>query len=372
MEGTSHVEYSHARHVLGMRFATARLLTLALGVVVAGVIAGDVGLAGFVVGLLLAALPVPIYVTLALWLDRFEAEPTHVLVRAFLWGAVVAGLVSLLANGAAFTVLAGTFGARTGDLLTGVMAAPAIEEIAKGIALLLLFVHHDDEFDNVTDGVVYAAMIGLGFAMTENALYYGRALEGGALTRVFLLRGVVGPFAHPLFTAMTGIGIGIARERHGRDGTWIAPALGLIGAILLHAVWNGAATAHMLYPVAYLLVMVPAFVAALYVAGRSARREAAVIRMELSPLVSTGLLERRDVDALCTVRGRLRALFAALRTAGIRGWQARRRFHAAIAGFAFQRWRIERGIETGARADARAAHYRAAVARYCTETGRTR
>src|SRR5205809_319359 len=74
------------------------------------------------------------------------------------------------------------------------------------------------EFDGVVDGIVLAGLSGLGFAFTENVLYFGRAFLAGqeqslttgffAVGFTFVLRGVLSPFAHPLFTAMTGIGLG--------------------------------------------------------------------------------------------------------------------------------------------------------------------
>ena len=60
--------------------ATFGVLTLLL-------IAAETGTVGFAVGLLMATLPLPLYVAIALWLDRFEAEPRGMLVRAFAWGA---------------------------------------------------------------------------------------------------------------------------------------------------------------------------------------------------------------------------------------------------------------------------------------------
>lgn len=363
--GTEHIERSHARHVLGVAPRRARLLTIVLAALVVAVLILDLGIIGFLAGLALAALPVPLYVALALWLDRFEAEPGTVLLRAFLWGAVVAIVVSLLANRMAFTLLAGAFGAGAGDLLSGVLAAPAIEETAKGIALLLLFLHHDDEFDNVTDGVVYAAMIGLGFAMTENALYYGRVWDTEALSSVFVLRGVIGPFAHPLFTAMTGVGIGIARERHGHDGSWIAPAVGFALAVLLHALWNAAASAHVLFPTTYLVIMVPAFLAALFTVRRSGRREVDVLRTHLAHLVEDETtFDGAQLDGLCTQRGRIRALIRAYRSDGLKGLRAQRRFHDAVTHLAFQDWRMAHGIDEGDAGARRAAAYRVRVRRH--------
>ncbi len=356
---------SHTRHVLGVEPRRARMLTIGLALLVVLVLVADLGAIGFLMGLSLAVLPVPFYVTLALWLDRFEAEPGPVLVRAFLWGAIVAIVVALLGNRMAFTVLSGMFGVGAGDMISGVLAAPAIEEAAKGIALLLLFLHHDDEFDNVTDGVVYAAMIGLGFAMTENALYYGRVWNTESLSAVFVLRGVIGPFAHPLFTAMTGVGIGFARERHGQGGSWIAPLIGFTLAILLHALWNAAASANVLFPTTYLVVMVPAFLAALFTVRRSAHREIVILRTHLAPLVEDGTITAAEVDTLCTVRGRARALLGALRDGGPKGLKARRGFHDALTHLAFQQWRLEHGIDPSGSADARLERYHARIRSYC-------
>ena len=83
-----------------------------------------------------------------------------------------------------------------------------------------------------------------GFAMTENILYYGRALQGGVggLTVVFIIRGMAAPFSHPLFTSMTGIGLGWARQSNNGFIKVTMPVLGFMLAILMHATWNGTAT----------------------------------------------------------------------------------------------------------------------------------
>src|SRR5207342_2496542 len=115
----------------------------------------------------------------------------------------------------------------------------------------------------VLDGMVYAAMVGLGFAMTENVLYYSHAaVHGGVpLAATFFMRGVLAPFTHPVFTCMTGIGLAIAATtpRH-----WLrvaAPAAGLLAAILLHSLWNTSATVEdgAAFVGVYFLLMVPLF-----------------------------------------------------------------------------------------------------------------
>jgi RsiW-degrading membrane proteinase PrsW (M82 family) len=101
-------------------------------------------------------------------------------------------------------------------LLGAPVIAPIGEETAKGAALVLIAPRLGHEFDNAVGGVVYGGLVGLGFAMTENVLYFGlafldRGLPGVGL--VFLIRVVAGGFAHSMFTGMTGAGLGLARER---------------------------------------------------------------------------------------------------------------------------------------------------------------
>jgi RsiW-degrading membrane proteinase PrsW (M82 family) len=316
---------------------------LALGALALAIILVELGPRAFAVGVLFAVLPVPVYLGLALWLDRFEPEPPQVLATTFLWGATVAAALALVVN-SAVDALARDAAGDLGGLLTSVLWAPVVEEAAKGVALLLLMRQARDDFDGVTDGVVYAAMVGLGFAMLENVQYYGRAAAGGvdASVAVFLLRGVVSPFAHPLFTAMTGIGVGLARERPGGPTALLAPLAGFVGAVLLHAGWNLAASLDAAFAPTYVVVMMPVFVATLALVRRSLGREALVIREQLAPLVADGLLTAAELDALCTLRGRTAASLRAARRAGVPGWRRRIAFHRAVADLAFTRWRAGR------------------------------
>ncbi len=324
----------------------------ALGVAVVGT---EVGAAGLVVGVALAILPVPFYVALCLWLDRYEKEPLGMLALGFFWGATVAFFFALVfnsINGALFHQVAG---ATAASLATPVVSAPFVEELAKGAALFLLFFLKRDEFDNVTDGVVYAAMVGLGFAMSENVLYYGRALGEGAAAPVgtFFVRGVLAPFAHPLYTAMTGIGLGLARESRGGAVRWLAPLAGLAAAMLLHALWNLAASlGGGAFLLAYFILMVPVFAGVLVVVVWSLRREAAVLRAQLGRYAERSGLTPREIRTLASIRGRAGTSAAALRNGGLGGWRRRRAFHQAASDLAFHAWRTSRGISRGPERDA--------------------
>lgn len=201
----------------------------------------DLGLQSTLVAATVAAVPVLIVVPVYLWVDRMEAEPVRYLVFAFLWGALCAAVGAILLNTGIHVLLTAAHAAHA-DEVSSVISAPLVEETLKGAAIVLIAWRRRREFDGVIDGIVYAGMAGAGFAFSENILYLGRAFgEAGAsgLTEVFFLRCLMGPFAHPLFTACTGIGIGlavtVARSALGRV------AFGLVGlacAMVLHGIWN--------------------------------------------------------------------------------------------------------------------------------------
>ncbi|MGI5329143.1 PrsW family intramembrane metalloprotease [Actinomadura nitritigenes] len=209
-------------------------------------LAADVlsGGAGFWVGVVLAILPIPALVALALTLDRLEPEPPRALVFAFMWGAGVAVLGALVLNTLGLLyVTVPIFGETKGHFVSATFGAPVIEESLKGAVLFGMLWFRRNEIDGFADGIIYAAMVGLGFAMMENITYYMRAFEdGGAqqLQTVFILRGLIAPLSHPLFTSMTGLGVAYAATH--RRGQLLAPALGLLGAMILHGLWNGATT----------------------------------------------------------------------------------------------------------------------------------
>jgi RsiW-degrading membrane proteinase PrsW (M82 family) len=294
-------------------------------------------------GMLMAVAPVPLYVALALWIDRYEPEPRRMLAYTFLWGATGAVFLSLVLN-TANGILLSALG--LGEL-TAALSAPWVEEGAKGIALLALYAWKADEFDNVTDGIVYASMVGLGFAMTENVSYYGAALatggsEGAAVTLV--VRGVMSPFAHPFFTAMTGIGLGIARETRTPWLRWTAPVAGLGMAILLHFLWNASATVSAAaYLGTFFFLMVPLFVGVLGLVCWSLAREADVIRVHLSD----GRLDPHQVARVISTHRRWADAWRAFVHRGPAGWREVRAYHRAAGELAFHRWRVSRGITRG-------------------------
>ncbi len=308
----------------------------------------ETGPVPLLVGFTLATLPVPVYLALVLWLDRYEAEPAGYLAAVFFWGALVAVLIALVFNTLGEVAVSLLVNKSAGVMSGAVLFAPVVEESAKASVLFALFFFKRDEFDGVLDGIVYASVVGLGFAMTENIQYYGGAmLEGGVggSLALFILRGAMAPYSHPLFTSMTGIGLGLAAQTDNRALKFVAPACGLGAAMMLHALWNLSAATHpLLYFATYFLVMVPAFLGVLVAVFFALRRESRIVRDWLQRDSQAGLLTPQELDRLCSVRGRMSASFAALRRGGVTAWRTQRSFHGVASELAFHRCRVARGI----------------------------
>ncbi len=168
------------------------------------------------------------YALIIYWLDRYEKEPKRLLIGVFLWGAVVAIIGAILAE---MVFAVGTFlftrSETLSEGLTGSIAAPLVEETLKGLAVLLVFLIFRSEFDSILDGIVYAGITALGFAAIENALYaYGfgyreHGMEG--MYAVLFVRGILGGWDHPMWTAFTGIGLAAARLTRNTAAKLTAP-----------------------------------------------------------------------------------------------------------------------------------------------------
>jgi RsiW-degrading membrane proteinase PrsW (M82 family) len=301
----------------------------------------------FLIALPLALLPVPFLIAVVLLLDRLEPEPRGNLVFAFAWGAGIAALLAAVINTAGLVFITQPdLGTTTGQYVSATFGAPVVEESLKGGVLLWLLWRRRQEFDGPTDGIIYAAMVGLGFAMMENIGYYISALARPAIGGVsllgatFVFRGILSPFAHPAFTSMTGIGAAYAAT-HRRSG-W-AVWVGLLGAMILHGLWNGL-TAFGLAGIvlAYgLLACVLVILVAVVVADR--RRIVRLIRRFLPAYEASGLVTETELRMLCTLRERRAARAWARRVGGRTAARAMTDYQLAATELALAHQRAERG-----------------------------
>jgi RsiW-degrading membrane proteinase PrsW (M82 family) len=261
------------------------------------------------VGVLLAALPVGPVIAAFLWLDRYEPEPVRLLVLGFGWGALVATAAALVLQ------LLDRFVLGTPDTWTGTFVAPVTEEAAKGFFIFLLVWSRRHAIDGVLDGIVYAGVVGVGFAFTENILYLGGAYMGssgpgtgglGSATALFVVRGVFSPFAHPLFTSFTGIGIGLSVVARRRGTRLVAPVVGYLAAVTAHASWNGSTFlgGGQGFVLTYVFAMVPAFLLVACFAIWARQREARMLTRSLTDAADRGLLDHREVPWLVRLPAR--------------------------------------------------------------------
>jgi protease PrsW len=261
------------------------------------------------VGVLLAALPVGPVIAAFLWLDRYEPEPVPLLVTAFGWGALVATAAALVLQSLDQAIL------QTPNSLAGAIVAPVTEEGMKGLFILMLLWTRRHVIDGVLDGIVYAGLVGVGFAFTENILYLGSAYMGGhgagpgglqSATSLFVVRGIFSPFAHPLFTSFIGLGVGFAVVAKTRRGRVLAPLLGYCAAVVAHGSWNASAffAGGRLFVLTYLIAMVPAFLLLVGFAVWARKREGQMLTRSLTDCAQRGLIDPAEVPWLVRLPAR--------------------------------------------------------------------
>jgi len=180
-----------------------------------------------------------------LWfLDRREPESKWLYAIALLWGALIATGVAqpinaLIINAVKdyFTVhpdLQAVLGGKMATMsIAGPLAGPIVEETTKGAGVLLLFLLLRSEFDDVRDGFIYGALVGIGFNFLETSAYIlqGFVDTGSApwLSQLGSRHSAFGLGTHALFTGLFGMGLGLARQT---VRPWLRYAAGPIGWLL--------------------------------------------------------------------------------------------------------------------------------------------
>jgi RsiW-degrading membrane proteinase PrsW (M82 family) len=278
----------------------------------------------------LAFVPVVLYLTIPYVIDRYDPEPWWALAGVFFWGALFATGFSGIVN----TVVGQTLG----EFAAVTISAPLIEEFTKGLAVLGMVVFLRREFDGVVDGIIYGTFAALGFAAVENVGYYFR--YRAEIEQVFIVRGVLSPWLHPLFTSMTGLGFGIGRE-HG--ATWakiVFPMGGYMVAVFLHALWNGSSFlaqgsagfffAKVGLGILLALVFIGIIIALVVRKGRT-------IRKYLEDEVLIGTISQEELNLVCSPFGRIQAR--------LRHGNAGLEFVSTAARLSLSKWHTARAMK---------------------------
>lgn len=356
------------RWILGIG---AALLLLVCTVVTLGTTAlvGRGALATEGAGSVLAALTIPLVPALGVALvvtalDRYEREPWSLMLGAFLWGALIAIAPSLFLERRLIDLLAlvlNSIGLPTGltHAASQAMSAGFSEEAIKGAGLVVLMILVRDEFDNVTDGILYGALIGAGFAMVENFVYFAVTPRADLGVLIFG-RVILGWLSHSTFTGFFGAGLGFARETRDRRWQWLAPLAGFAAAILLHTGFDfvafGAdtlATPDLLAHAGALFALVtllaeyaPLFTAQavlLRIALASLARETETIREYLTSEVLDSVILPDEYLLVQNATLRDTAERAYALEYGPRAWLTARTLYQTMTGLAFRKWHVAMG-----------------------------
>jgi RsiW-degrading membrane proteinase PrsW (M82 family) len=304
----------------------------------------------FAIAWITAILAAILYVWIVTQIDRNENEPWRLLFLGFLWGAAISPILSGLFKDPIAEALQ----------LPSYTIAPFTEEIAKGAILLLLLLFARDEFDNSLDGIVYGAMVGIGFALHENAGYFFKEENAATFHALFgtfnfylrvVLKGLAG---HATYTAITGLGLGLSRQARKKWQQIAFPIAGLAIAILAHSLWNNKTLKDLLLAniisyqpdlsarlrlVALVLIINGQFflliVAALFASWRKETQIlASYLTPELDPAslyIAPGMLE--------TVRSRFAARWRMLKLKGVWAWWQLAQLQSALIELAFCKWK---------------------------------
>ena len=294
--------------------------------------------------------------------DYNEREPWRLVLVAAGWGAVVATTLALVFESLwSFTVDVGLIPG-PGEAVATAFNASLVEEIPKGLAVVLLFLVMRDEFDDVVDGIVYGAAVGLGFNFMETVVY----MSVGGLPQWFYRQWLGLYLGHATYTALIGAGIGIARQVRGTGRKAVAIGCGFIAAIAAHFAWDAwlwyfphpsdPALFLLSIPLQYLAICGPFFVAvlALLVLGLRAEGRALAAQFAAEAALPDGAIRPDEVPVLSSVGRRIEARLRMLRLRRLSGYLWMRRLQRAQIDLALERWhRARKEIDSPLEAELR-------------------
>ena len=319
------------------------LLGTVTGLIVIGLTVANP--AGAAIGLVLSSVAMTIVVLAYVWLDRWEPEPPRLLVFAFLWGASVAVILAAIIQLTVEAVI-NPGATEIASPFSVVVGAPLTEEAAKGLFLLLMMTgRRRNELNSMTDCLVYAGLVGAGFAWLEDILYIAGGESVADSLATAALRLIMAPFAHSLFTTMFGIGVYFAFHQRNAGAKVLYLLLGYAGAVIMHGLWNGSSLLSVeAYFLTYLFWMVPVFAMAIVLGVQSRRREQRIVAEKLPGMVAAGLVTANEATWLGSLRTRKSAIGEATRLGGRPAAKTVKNFAAQVVELAFVRDRIDRGF----------------------------
>ena len=328
-------------------------------------------LVGLILGVLFVTPLVIAYALFVRWCDRFEPEPWWLLACAFIWGAFFATLGGGISSAIGEAVARAMTGAADHDpaidAFGATVLAPVFEEGFKGLGVLLIGAVSAmglKELDGPLDGAIYGGIVGLGFTLTEDILYvasqYAEAGLGGFVLLLFLRTVLLG-LSHCTFTAMTGLGFGIAAESRSTFVKILAPFGGYCLAVAMHAFHNALPTFFGEEGLVVMILVSWIIDASFFVlVGLLVMRDRSIVLRELIGEVG-GLLHPRELHAVTTYFTIGWRNWMVLFSLGWAHFRARRHKQLALVELAFIKSRRRRG-ESGRKLDTKEARLRHEIA----------
>ena len=299
----------------------------------------------FSLSIVAAVIPTIMYVGIIYWVDRYEKEPWWLLAAAFLWGAVPAILIAFFFNTMLSLPLLLVLGDELGQAAAPSVIGPPVEETVKAIALVAIFIFWRSEIDSPLDGIIYGAMVGMGFAMVENVYYFVETFSEGGLSAWginVVLRAVIFGLNHALFSSFTGLGIAIARLSTNQAVKFSLPIAGWAVAVFLHFLHNFTVTLGNFFVFVALLFDWGGVVLVLGIILWALLQERRWLRHYLGEEVALGTLTLKQFTTASSGRKRVSYLFNTLLNRGFRANRQAAHFFLQCSHLAYTKhhWKL--------------------------------
>ena len=285
-----------------------------------------------------AIIPTLFYTGLIYWADQYEKEPWWLLVTAFLWGAIPSILIAYIFNTIFSIPIYAITSEETGNIIAATLIAPPVEETIKGVALLGILFIWRHEIDSPLDGIIYGAVVGMGFAMVENVVYFMDTFAAGGTEawgiNVFM-RGVIFGLNHALFSSMTGLGIALARLSGETAVRILAPIGGWLMAVFSHALHNLAVSFNNLLCIIAILADWGGVWAFIGIIIWALVQEQRWLAQYLREEVGLGALTLSQYQTACSSRNRLSHNIGLLFSRGPRAYKQSVRFYHRCSKLAY-------------------------------------
>lgn len=294
----------------------------------------------FLLSTAVAALPILLYIALIYWFDRYEKEPWWLLTATFFWGAIPSILFAYFFNTLLSAPIYWLTGETLGETISASLIAPVVEESIKGLAVLAILLIWRNELDSPLDGIIYGAMVGLGFALVENVFYFMSVYQEGGLEawgmNVFV-RSIVFGLNHALFSSMTGLGIALARMATRP----VVKAAALLGgwstAVFLHFLHNFTVSFGNLLCLVALVSDWGGVLLTLLIIIWALLQERQWLRQYLAEEVNLGHLTSSHYLTVCSGRRRIRAQLTCFLYDGPIAYWRLVRYHQNLSELAYKK-----------------------------------